>query len=282
VHFRLGDGWFTAEEVGRRALAAAISDIAAMGADPGEAYVALQLPEGFAETRALELVRGAVATASRHGFVIAGGDVVAAPVLAVCVAAVGWAEAGRALPTRGGARAGDLVGVTGDLGAAGAALAVMQGRAPRSAALPDVAALLARARDPRPRMAEGRALAQAGARAMIDISDGLAADAAHIGGASGVRLRISLGALPVADGVRVLAAELGEPSWRLAAAAGEDYELCFCAPPEAREVVERALVELGGAPVTWIGVVAAAGEPGAAFSDERGEDVAVEGYEHRW
>ena len=172
--------------------------------------------------------------------------------------------------------------MTGGLGAAAAALAVMEGRAPRSAALPSVAAALARARDPQPRLREGRALAGAGVSAMIDVSDGLAVDAGHIGRASGVRLAIRLAELPLAEGVREVAAELDEPPWRLAAGGGEDYELCFCAPAGARERIERVLAALGGAAVTWIGSVGADGEPGAAFSDERGEDVRIEGYEHRW
>jgi len=265
VHFRVGDGWFAPADVGRRALAAAISDIAAMGADPGEVYIALQIPPRFPEASALELVRGAAQSSARHGFVIAGGDVVASPVLAVSVTAVGWADSSRRLPTRDRARPGEEVGVTGGLGAAAAALAVMEGRAPRSAALPSVAAALARARDPQPRLREGRALAGAGVSAMIDVSDGLAVDAGHIGRASGVRLAIRLAELPLAEGVREVAAELDEPPWRLAAGGGEDYELCFCAPAGARERIERVLAALGGAAVTWIG-----------------EDVRIEGYEHRW
>jgi thiamine-monophosphate kinase len=114
---------------------------------------------------------------------------------------------------------------------------------------------------------------------MIDLSDGLAADAAHLGRASGARLHIRLAELPLADGVREVASALGEPPWRLAAGAGEDYELCFCVPEALRGETERALA--GAAAPTWIGDVRE-GEPGAAFSDERGEDVRVEGYEHRW
>ncbi len=102
---------------------------------------------------------------------IAGGDVVAAGELIVSVTAVGWAQEPDQLVGRDGARPGDLVGVTGRLGAAGAALAVMQGRAPAS---PDADPVLQRARRPVPRLAEGRALAQAGVHAMIDLSDGLA------------------------------------------------------------------------------------------------------------
>ncbi len=278
VHFRLGDGWATPGEVGHRALAGALSDLAAMGADPGEAYLVLGLPADFGEERALELVRGAGALAARTGTAIAGGDVVRAPALTVSVTAVGWTDSADALVGRDGARAGDLVGVTGRLGAAGAALAVMEGRAART---PAAEVALARAREPMPRLAEGRALAAAGAHAMIDLSDGLASDAAHIGRAGRVDVRVALAALPVHEGVAEVAAEVGMEPWRLAAAGGEDYELCFCAAAEDRARVEAAVGELGAVRVSWIGEVRA-GAPGATFSDERGDAVRIEGYEHRW
>ncbi len=278
VHFRLGDGWATPGEVGHRALAGALSDLAAMGADPGEAYLVLGLPADFGEERALELVRGAGALAAHTGTAIAGGDVVRAPALTVSVTAVGWTDSADALVGRDGALAGDLVGVTGRLGAAGAALAVMEGRATRT---PAAEVALARAREPLPRLAEGRALAAAGAHAMIDLSDGLASDAAHIGRAGGVDLRIALAALPVHEGVAEVAAEVGMEPWRLATAGGEDYELCFCAAAEDRARVEAAVGELGAVRVSWIGEVRA-GAPGATFSDERGDAVRIEGYEHRW
>ncbi len=276
VHFRLQDGWATPSEVGHRALAGALSDLAAMGADPGEAYLGLGLPADFGEARALELVRAADALAVRTSTAIAGGDVVDAPVLTVSVTAVGWAERPEELVGRDGARSGDLVGVTGALGAAAAALAVMEGRANRTRASERA---LAHARAPMPRLAEGRALAACGVHAMIDLSDGLASDGAHIGRASGVRLRVALDALPLHAGVAEVAAELGMPPWQLAAAGGEDYELCFCAAAEDRERVEQAMAALDTVPVTWVGEVLA-GAPGVGFSDERGDAVRIEGYEH--
>ena len=278
THFSLAPGRSSAREVGHRALASALSDLAAMGAQAGEAYLVLGLPAGFGECEALELLRAARALASATGATIAGGDVVAAPALTVSVTAVGWAELGDRLVGRDGAEPGDLVGVTGSLGAAGAALAVLEGRAHRVAAAEP---LLARARQPQPRLREGRALARAGVHAMIDLSDGLASDAGHIGRASGASVQIVLEALPLAEGVAEVSRVLGEPPWRLAAAAGEDFELCFCASPAERARVEGALAWEGSAGVSWIGQVRE-GAPGVRLLDERGEEVRLNGFEHRW
>ncbi|HWJ49939.1 MAG TPA: thiamine-phosphate kinase [Solirubrobacteraceae bacterium] len=277
VHFRLDDGWATPAEVGHRALAGALSDLAAMGADPGEAYLMLGLPADFGHDRAMELVRAAGALAAQTGTAIVGGDVVAAPVLTVSVTAVGWADTAEELVGRDGARTGDLVGVTGQLGSAGAALAVMEGQAQRT---PPALEALERARRPMPRLSEGRALAEAGVHAMIDLSDGLATDAAHIGHQSGTCLHVRLAALPLAEGVAEIAAELGVAPWRLAAAGGEDYELCFCAAAADRDAIELAVRELGDVEVTWVGE-AVEGPPGLSLSDEWGEAVAIEGFEHR-
>ncbi len=312
VHFRLGENWMTPAHVGWRALAAALSDLAAMGAEAGEAYLVLGLPSGFGKDHALELVRSAHDLARATGTVLLGGDVVAAPALMVSVTAVGWADSERELVYRDGARVGDLVGVTGRLGGAGAGLAVLEGRARttptaatamalRSPVSPTaVAAAVGRLRNPVPRLAEGRALANAGARAMIDLSDGLATDAGHIARASGVRVEIDLGELPLEDGLPEIAAELGAPAWQLAAGAGEDYELCVCLDPADCERAESALAAVGGAQVTWIGRVApaadgdsrTAGELTQAMGgasqaevvllDAEGRVQQLEGFEHRW
>ena len=278
THFRLGEGFGEPAEIGHRALAGALSDLAAMGARPGEAYVVLGLPHGFSEQRVLELMRGAAALASRTGTRIAGGDVVAAPVLIVSVTAVGWAEEADRLVARSGARPGDLVGVTGSLGAAAAALAVMEGRAP---AAPASAPAQERTAAPEPRLHEGQALAAHGVHAMIDLSDGLATDAGHLAACSGVQLELRLPDLPLAGGVAEVADALGVEPWRLAAGGGEDYELCFCAPAEGRESLERALRADGSAGVTWIGAVRE-GAPGVVLLDARDRRVELEGYEHRW
>ncbi len=243
-------------DVGHKALATALSDIAAMGAVPGEAYVSLALPDGFGEQQAVELVGAMRTLAERSGTVIAGGDVVSAPALHVSVAVTGWAGDPDDLVYRSGARPGDLVGVTGELGGAGAGLIALREGVHDEA-------LARRHRRPEPRLAEGRALAAAGVTAMIDVSDGIATDARHLADSSGVRIEIELAQLPLARGV---------PGARFAATAGDDYELLFTAPPDRRAAIDAA------ARVTWLGGV---GEgSGVVFRDSGGGDVPLEGFEH--
>jgi thiamine-monophosphate kinase len=254
VHFSLDT--HTPADVGWKALATALSDLAAMGAEAGEAYVSLVLPAGF--EGALELVGGMEELAGRHGATIAGGDVVSGPALTVSVAVTGWADRDEDVVGRDGARPGDLVGVTGELGGseAGRLLLARGEREP--------AELVRRHLRPEPRLAAGRALALAGASAMIDLSDGLATDAGHVAERSGVRLDVELARVPCAAGVTPEAAATG----------GDDYELLFTIAPERREAAEAA------AAVTWLGGVAAGS--GVVMSGPDGRPVeGLSGYEHQ-
>lgn len=274
VHFRLST--HNHADVGHKALAAALSDLAAMGAGAGEAYVALGLPAGTGRELALELVEAMEALADRVGAVIAGGDVVDSPLLVVSVTVTGWVDDAHALTYRDGARPGDLVGVSGELGGAAGGLLLLEGQ---RSDLPEAvsAGLLERQRRPEPRLALGQALSQAGAGALIDLSDGVATDARHIAARSGVRVSIRLGELPLAAGVVEVAAAAGRDPHQLGAGGGEDYELLVTVPAARRDAAEAAALS-AGVPLTWVGEVTEGTD--LELLDVDGSSVELSGHEH--
>jgi thiamine-monophosphate kinase len=264
--------------IGHKALAGALSDLAAMGAEPGEAYVQLGLPENVGAEECLELADGLAAVARVHEVTIAGGDVTRSPVLLLAVTAVGYAGSADELVLRSGASPGDLLAVTGELGGAAAGLILLRD-AGLASRISERAAEELRNRQlrPEPRIAAGRALASAGASAMIDISDGLGGDAVHLAEASGVAARVELAQLPLADGVEAVAEASGSDPMELASAGGEDYELLAALPPDRVEDARRVLDSLG-VPLTAIGELTE-GE-GVELIESDGTSRPARGFDH--
>lgn len=235
VHF---DARFPPADVGWKALAVNVSDVASMGARPLWALCALALPRGADLRRVARIGAGLGRCAREHGVALAGGNVTASRDLALTVTVLG-AVPRRAALLRSGARPGDVVAVSGTLG--DAALGLEPG-APRSA--------LRRQRRPLPRVALGEAL-RGLATACIDLSDGLLQDLGHVCDASGCGAEVDLARLPLSRAFRVAAEGRPDP-WALAVTGGEDYELCVAVPPR-RWARALAAGNAAGAPLTAIG-----------------------------
>jgi thiamine-monophosphate kinase len=223
VHFRLD--WSAPEQVGRKAVAANLADIAAMGAVPTALLLSLACPA----TTGAEVLDGLAAgiwdAAAEAGVGVVGGDTVSADTLVVSITALGDLE-GRAPVTRAGARQGDVVAVCGQLGWSAAGMEVLR-RGFRSPL-----AMVAAHRTPRPPWREGPVAARAGATSMIDTSDGLLADLGHVASASQVRIDVSSTLLPVAAKLREVASALGGNPLDWALTGGEDHALVATFPDE--------------------------------------------------
>lgn len=242
VHFRRA--WLTPHEIGYRAAAAALSDLAAVAAEPLALLLALGAPEREPETTLYAVAEG-VGEAVRHaGASIIGGDLTRAPVLVVDCCVIGRAE--RPVP-RSGARPGDVLVVTGALGGPLAALSAWDaGREPA----PDARHRFAR---PDPRHSAARYLADLGARAMIDLSDGLGGDLRHLLAASGVGARLDVDRIPVHPAAAREAGVAGLELWAFAVRSGEEYELLAALPAD----VTDAALAAAPVPLTVIGAVEA-------------------------
>jgi thiamine-monophosphate kinase len=244
VHFRRE--WLTPGEIGYRAAAAALSDLAAVAAEPLALLWSLGVPAEEPEETVLALSDGVGDAVADVGAVVAGGDLSRAQCLVLDCCVIGRAPA----PVRRrGARPGDLLYLTGSLGGPRAALAYWADGTPPPG-------LRERFVRPQPRFEAARYLAANRARAMIDVSDGLAADLGHLLAASGVGASVEVDRVPLFAGVREAAARIGEAPWRLAAASGEECELVAALPVELDDATLAAAPIL----VTAIGVCEA--EPG--------------------
>ena len=254
-------------DIGWKALAVNLSDLAAMGAVPAWCTLSLSLPR--ADVAWLDaFLDGFDALAARHEVALVGGDTTHGP-LSVCVTAFGFVPEAAAL-RRDGAQVGDEVWVTGTLGDAVAALAQLQ-----AGGVADIA-LRARLDRPEPRVAFGHAL-RGLAHACIDVSDGLLQDLGHVCAASGVGARIDMDALPASDALRSRA--VGDTLRRDQASGGDDYELCFTAPVAMRAAVEAAATATS-TPATRIGVVTAGSGVVAHVAEGTAWSVPSRGWTH--
>ena len=255
VHFRRG--WITPVEIGYRAVTAALSDLAAMGALPLGVLTAFVLPEAW-RARLPEIAEGIGMAVAQAGTAVVGGNISAGAELIVTTTVLGHAAT---VLHRDGVHAGDHLYVTGRLGGPGAALAaLLAGRVP-------LAAHRERFAHPSARLTEGRWLAAAGATSAVDISDGLVADAAHLAAAGGVGVELELGAIPVIEGVAPADAM----------ASGEEYEL-LVSTPGAFDAA--AFARAFGLPLTRVGR-AVAEHPGAVVVLEGERRVAGgRGHDH--
>ena len=275
-HFDLD--WLTPFEVGQRTVAGAVSDIAAMGGRPLASLCTVALPATISSEDALALMAGVADTAQRYGAPVIGGDTVSTPDrILLDVVVLGWA---RSPWLRSGARPGDKLLVTGRLGEAGAALEILQ-RRPELMDDARFADLRKRFADPTPRLKEAAVLAGHDAvHAAIDISDGLYQDAGHIARASGVRLEIRAGRIPVTDACRLAETCVpGEAGW-WAATSGEEYELLLAVDKRSVPELAALLDAEGLAPLTEIGTVVS-GE-GVILIRDDGTEIEMErgGWDH--
>jgi thiamine-monophosphate kinase len=278
IHFRRR--YAEPADIGWKSMAVNLSDVAAMGGRPRWALVALACP---AETTLEEIeafYEGARDLLSRHDVAIVGGDTTASP--------AGWllnvTLLGEAVTPllRSGARLDDVIAVTGPLGRSAAGLAVLERpSAPDGMTAAALAALTSAHLRPVPRVAEGRWLGQAGGvTAMIDLSDGLATDLAHVAEESGVRCRVELERVPVDDATRQLARALDRDALAWATGGGEDYELLLTCRAAAFPRLAEGLRRATGTSLHAIGVVTG-GAPGVHFVDAHGHEVsAATGFEH--
>jgi thiamine-monophosphate kinase len=269
-HFRRD--WSGPFDIGRKAAAQNLADVAAMGASPTALLVGFAAPADLPAQWATDLARGLAAECARAGASVAGGDVTRSDKIMLGITALGDL-AGREPVRRGGARPGDQLAVAGTLGSSGAGLALLRaGLLGAPAGRPELDELVAAHRSPQPPYAAGPQAARLGATSMIDISDGLVQDLGHLAEASGVSVDIRtrwLAACPAvrAAALRAAAAVLGEPDWLTwALSGGEDHALAATFP-DGTEV-----------PASWpvIGVVTA-GSGVRVDGRERGD---LSGWDH--
>ena len=278
VHFRRR--YAEPADIGWKSLAVNLSDIAAMGAVPRWALVALACPEDARADDVQAFYEGALALASTHDVSIVGGDTCASP--------AGWminvtllGETTSAPVLRSGAHPGDVLAVTGALGRSAAGLAVLENpHTPRGVAAGMRADVIRAHLRPHPRTSEGVWLGSArGVSAMMDLSDGLATDLPRLAAASGIGARVDVARVPVDEATRACAHALGLDALAWATGGGEDYELLIACEPDSFDRLAKGLAAFTGTRLASIGEITAG--PGVRYVDDHGRDVGVTpGFEH--
>ncbi len=271
VHFSLKTTpW---EDLGWKALAINLSDIAAKGGSPRYALVSLAVPEDTEVENIIALYRGIIELAKKFGVAIVGGDTDGAPRVDITITIIGSSSGQDKILTRSTARVGDKVAVTGYVGTAAAGLEML---AKHLQFEPKATAVLRQAfLKPYPRVAEGQLLLECGVRAAMDISDGLISDLSHICRASRVSARIEADRVPIQPAVK---SNFGDRALELALSGGEDYELLFTA---SAEVIERVRA-VSSCPITIVGEITAVDTGKVTVVDKNGNPVNLPktGWEH--
>ena len=270
IDFRLEWPGFDFRTLGRRLIAINLSDLAAMGAEPRHALVSLSLRGTLPVADVRHLYRGVAEQAHRYRCTVAGGDLsgTLGP-LTLTATLVGRLGSARAVLRRTGAKAGWVIGVTGQLGAAAAGLRLLEsGRQPASR---QERAWIQAQLDPKPRIAAGRALVESGIRVGGDISDGLSREVVRLVDGTRLGATIDVERLPLAPGLR-------KKQWPLAVTDSEDFEL-ICAAPRARMRIAQRALERIKLPLTVVGAIDE--RPGIRYRNgKRMESVKKAGYEH--
>lgn len=270
VHFTSA---IAARDLGAKAIAVNVSDIAAMGASPRWVTCSLAMPEDTEPSWVVELAGGMKDACDEYACSLVGGDLSRGDAIFIAVTVGGEVAPGRAV-LRSGARPGDALVVTGELGAAAGGR--MLEERPDLVGSHWARGLLEAHHRPVARVAEGFILAGAGASAMMDVSDGLLLDASRLCAASGVGARLDLDAVPVAADLRPLAGAMGIDALDLALRGGEDYELLAAVAPEAVEGLIEAFADRTGTSLTRIGEIVAAD----GLMDASGAALEPAGWDH--
>lgn len=276
VHFDLG--WHPAELLGRKAASVNLSDIAAMGATPRFALLSLGIPVSFSSQWLDEFMAGFLGALKAAQTLLIGGDTVQSGTQLTLSVTVGGDVGEDEVLYRSGAQPGDLLWVSGYLGDAAAGLAIC--REGRVADDPAWRQLVGAHLDPEPELALGPLLAASGlVHAMMDLSDGLATDLAHLCAASGVGAEVVAAQLPLSPSLRAAAEYFRCKPFDWALRGGEDYRLLFTAPAEATRALETIAVEQLGRKIHCVGRIVEGG--GVVLCDGgKRQDISFQGYDH--